>query len=165
MVIAQRDFQEKEYDTPKAIFQKAGFEVVTAAEEKGVAKNKMGGETKVDISLNDVNVRDFEAIVFVGGPGAEAYFEHEKVLNLVKEVNQEGRLIAAICIAPTILANAGILNGKNATAFVTEEDSLRRGGANFTAAPVEADGNIITANGPEAAEVFGKKIVELLQQT
>lgn len=162
LIIAQQNFQEKEYEIPKSIFQKAGFEVLTAAGEKGVATDKTGKETPVDLSLDEVNVRDFSCIIFVGGPGATVYFEHEKAFALVKEAEQEGRIIGAICIAPTILANAGILKGKKATAFVTEEDSLRRGGANFTAAPVEQDGKIITADGPGSAEIFAKTILQVL---
>lgn len=162
MIIAQQDFRDEEYEVPKGIFEKAGFEVITVAEKKGIAKGKLGAEAKVDFSFNEVNIRDYEAIVFVGGPGATVYFEHEQILNLVKEAEEEGKVIGAICIAPSILANAGILKGKKATAFVTEEDILRRNGAIFTAAPVEIDGKIITADGPQSAEVFGQAIVQVL---
>lgn len=162
MVVAQQNFRDEEYEVPKGIFEKAGFEVLTAAEKKGVAKGKLGAEAKVDLSFNEINIRDYEAIVFVGGPGATVYFEHEQILNLVKEAEEEGKVISAICIAPSILANAGILKGKKATAFVTEEDILRRNGAIFTAAPIEIDGKIITGSGPESAEAFGQAILQVL---
>ena len=73
------------------------------------------------------------------------------------------KIIAAICIAPVTLANAGILNGKKATVFPSGKNDLIRNGAKYTGDSVTVDGNIITANGPMAAEAFGKKIVEMLK--
>ncbi len=74
MVMAQNGFRDEEYEVPKSLFEKAGFEVVTASSEKGIAKGKLGAEVKVDLSFDEVNIRDYEAIVFVGGPGATVYF-------------------------------------------------------------------------------------------
>ena len=77
--------------------------------------------------------------------------------------NKQNKIIAAICIAPVTLANAGILNGKKATVFPSGKNDLIRNGAKYTGDSVTVDGNIITANGPMAAEAFGKKIVEMLK--
>ncbi|GAJ17159.1 unnamed protein product, partial [marine sediment metagenome] len=69
---------------------------------------------------------------------------------------------SAICIAPVTLANAGILDKKKATVFRSEVKAIKRKGAIYTGKVVEVDGNIITAEGPQAAEEFGKTIINLL---
>jgi len=162
MVIAQRDFRDEEYLEPKKIFAEHDIKVVTASERKGECLGKLGAKVWAEVSLHEVNLHDYEAIVFVGGLGAKEFFADDEALNLVREANSEGKILAAICIAPSILANAGILDGKKVTAFETEESHLNEKGAIFTGNPVEVDGQIITANGPEAAEEFGLAIVKVL---
>jgi len=70
--------------------------------------------------------------------------------------------VGAICIAPGILARAGILKDKKATVFPSEIETLKREGAHYSALPVVIDGKIVTADGPEAAEGFGKALVKTL---
>lgn len=162
MVIAQQNFRDEEYEEPKEIFLKAGFEVKTVAERRGEALGKLGARAWADFPFAEANVHNFDAVVFVGGPGAAHYFHDDEALNLVKDFEREGKLLAAICIAPSILANAGVLQGKKATVFPSEKENLQAKGAIYTGKPVEADGNIITASGPEAAEEMAGKIVEML---
>ena len=71
-------------------------------------------------------------------------------------------MVAAICIAPSTLANAGLLEGKRVTSFASEKQNIESKGATYTGGMLEMDGKIITANGPQAARAFGKKIAELL---
>jgi len=70
--------------------------------------------------------------------------------------------VAAICISPVTLARAGILKNRRATVFPTEAEELKKEGAIYTGAPVEEDGRIITASGPEAAGEFGERIASVL---
>jgi putative intracellular protease/amidase len=71
-------------------------------------------------------------------------------------------VVGAICIAPTILARAGLLTDLDATAFPTERDELIRGGAHFVADPVVGAGRVFTANGPGSAELFGWRLAAAL---
>ena len=66
--------------------------------------------------------------------------------------------MAAICIAPVTLANAGLLKGRKATVYQSQTDALVRGGAHYTKAAVQVDGRIITADGPDSATRFGEAI-------
>ncbi len=73
-------------------------------------------------------------------------------------------MLGAICIAPSILARAGLLDGIRATAFPSQEADLRAHGAFWTPDAVAVDGRIVTANGPHSAEQFGESMVRLLDR-
>ncbi len=163
MVLAHDRYRDEEYEEPRKVFEEEGAEVMVASSALGEARGKLGGKAPVDILLDEVKVADYEAVVFVGGPGSDEYFHNPQALALVKETFKAGKVIAAICIAPATLANAGILKNKRVTAFPSVESDLKAGGANYTGNPVERDGRIITAAGPEAATEFGETIVAALQ--
>lgn len=163
MVIAPEGYQDIEYETPKEIFNQAGH-IVTTACSTITAKGSLGGQTDADLLLGDVDPENYEAVVFVGGPGSHDYFNYEPALNLVHKFFDAGKLTCAICAAPSIFANAGILNGITCTCFEEESDNLRINGAVYTGNPVEVDGIIITANGPAAAKEFAETINNKLNQ-
>ncbi len=160
-VIAPENFKDEEYFIPKKVLEENGVEVVTAS-LKSEATSVAGKKTKVDVLLDDATT-DYDMIAFIGGGGSSVYFDNTKAHALAKEFNEQGKIVAAICIAPSTLANAGILKGKNATVFPSEKDNLEQKGAAYTGDNVTVDGNIITSNGPHAAEEFGNKIVENLK--
>lgn len=162
MLIAQYDFRDEEYEIPKEVFEQAGFDVKTASEQRGEARGKLNIIVEADFAFCEININDYDVFVFVGGTGIAHYFHNEKLLTLARGGFEVGKIIAAICYAPTILANAGILQGKRATAHDDQRATLIQKGAQFTGISVEVDGNIITANGPKAAHEFAEKIVEML---
>lgn len=164
MVIAKDNFRDEELFHTKESIEEAGIKTTIASEEAGQCRGKLGATAEADLAISDANPNDYSAIVFVGGGGAAQYFDNQTSLNLAKEFKKEGKIIAAICIAPSILANADLLEGKKATSFSSEKENLEEKGAKFTGEPVTVDGKIVTANGPNAAKEFGKKIAELLQQ-
>lgn len=162
LVIAQRDFRDEELFHTKEELEKAGHKTIVASRRKGECTGMLGGKAKAEISLEEIKTSDFQGIVFVGGGGSAEYFNDAKALNLAKEFFKEEKLVCAICIAPSILANAGLLKEKKATCFSSEAGNLKAKGANYTGKPVETDGKIITADGPKSAREFGKKIVSML---
>jgi protease I len=163
MIIAQDGFRDEELLQPKEILENAGIEVKMASTTLMQAKGMLGAKVKPGILINDISVRDFDAIIFVGGIGASQYWEDPLAHKLAQEANNTGKIVAAICIAPVTLAKAGILKGKNATVWSSEAGQIKAGGANYTGRPVEKDGNIITASGPVAARQFGEELVRALK--
>lgn len=163
-VTAPQMFRDEEYVEPKAILENAGIEVKTASTVVGEIYGKIKIRAQSDMLVSAVNPDDFDAIVFIGGPGSSVYFKDEGVHKTAKKFYDSGKIVSAICIAPTILANAGLLKGKNATVFSDGEDALVRGGANYTAKDVEIDGRIITANGPQSAKKFAQALVDMIKQ-
>lgn len=167
MIIAFRDFQDQEYFVPKGVLERAGAEVKTASAEKGTAIGAGGGEAEIDLLVSEIKPADFDAVVFIGGSGAVKYLDNEDSYKIAKETVFQNKVLGAICIAPTILAKAGVLSGKKATVWSGRLDKspikiLEQNGAEYVAVPVAVDGKIITANGPGAAQEFGEKINEAL---
>lgn len=158
MVIAPEMFRDEEYEHPREVLERRGASITTASVEAGPSLGRFGLKATADIALRDASAEDYDAVVFVGGPGASVYFDDPAALELAKAMASAGKLVTAICIAPTILAHAGLLQGKRVTAFPSQEDEIRAHGALFTGNPVQSDGRIITANGPEAAYSFGETI-------
>lgn len=165
MVIAPDNFRDEEYFETRKVLESEGFSVETASKTMESAKGMLGGAAKPDLALSEADAGDYKAVVFVGGSGASVYFDDEEAKSLARDAFEKGKLVAAICIAPTILANAGILEGKKATVWKDQGliDNLESRGAEHTGEDVTVDGRVITASGPPAAEGFGKAIAEALK--
>ena len=161
-VVAPGDYRDEELDDSRQVLEAAGYSAVIASKGVSTAKGMLGGSVSVDLDVANVQVADYIAVVFIGGSGAEVYFDDATVQNIAKQAVEQGKVVGAICIAPSILANAGLLEGKQATAYSSEASSLSGHGATYTGKAVTTDGLIVTANGPEAAEAFGEALLALL---
>lgn len=166
MVIAHQNFRDEELLKPKAVFEKAGAKVTIASTATTPAKGMLGATQTPNMLINDVNVNNYDAVIFVGGGGSEAYYKNATALNIAKSAAAApNKILGAICIAPGILATAGVLRNKKATIWAGDNkyvNVLKTGGASYTGESVTKDGNIITANGPEAAQKFGEEIIRAL---
>ena len=163
MVVSPIDFRDAEYFEPRKILEAAGAEIKTASIQSGIAKGADGGETKIDLTVSDVNVADFDAVAFIGGPGMAEIVGDESLQILARKFYDAGKLTTAICVAPSILAKAGVLQGKKATSWPDVKEDLIKGGADYTGGAVMIDGKIITADGPASAKKFGERIAEALK--
>ena len=169
MIVAFRDFRDEEYFETKEVLEKASAEIVTVSDSLGKAIGKFGGEVDVDLSLENLRIEDFDAILFIGGPGALEHLDNEVSYKIVKEAFSQDKVLGAICVSPVILAKAGVLRGHKATVWSSITDkstvkTLEKYGAHYLPQAVVVDGKIVTANGPSAAKEFGLKIFELLKQ-
>jgi len=167
MIVAFKDFRDEEYFVPKEILENAGAEIKTASNKMGRAIGADGGDVEIDLLVENLNPTEFDAIVFTGGPGCLENLDNENSYRVVRETVSQNKVLASICISPTILAKAGILEGKKATVWSSPMDRepvriLKENGAIYQDKPVVVDGKIITGNGPGAAREFGETIVEVL---
>jgi protease I len=158
LIIAPENFRDEEYFHTKEELEKKGVDVKTASKTTDECRGMLGGIVIPDMALKDVIVDDYDSIAFVGGAGSSVYFDDPAVQLIAEEFIDKGKITAAICIAPSILANAGLLKGKNVTSFASQQENLLEKGAEWTGEPVTIDGQIITANGPKAARAFGQAI-------
>lgn len=163
MVIAPDQFRDEELQTPRDIFKQEGWQVDTVSTKAGEAKGMLGATENVQLTLDDVVAENYDAAVVVGGMGSvEHLWPNTQLHDTLKTVASKGKVVAAICLSGAVLANAGLLQGKKATVWEMPEslDALKAGGADYTGDPCTVDGNVVTANGPDAAEQFGNAVSE-----
>lgn len=165
-VIAKNGFRDEEYFIPREVLVAAEHVVVTASngEAGSVATGSRGGEAHIDVNIGDADIKKYDAVIYAGGPGALENLDNEQSHHIIRETVSARKLLGAICIAPTILAKAGVLRGKKATVWSTPNEregiaALQENGAEYIDAPVVKDGSIITASGPKAAQAFGEALV------
>ena len=158
MVIAPERFRDEELFDTQAELAQAGHQTVIASTHIGLCPGSRGGQIVAELALDQVHCGDYAAVVFVGGGGSKLLFDNADARRIVREMAQDGKLVAAICLAPVILANAGVLAGRQATVAGTQAAIIVAQGAHYTGPGVTVDENIITANGPKSSRQFGRSI-------
>jgi protease I len=162
LIVASQKFRDEELFVTKDALKNKGIAITVASTSTSTITGMLGGTTKPDKLISEVSAADFDAVVFIGGGGSQQYWNDATAHSLAKQAFQAGKIVAAICIAPVTLANAGLLNGKKVTAFDSVTIKLTARGAIYTGNSVEVDGKIITGRGPESAQEFGETIVKAL---
>ena len=165
MVIAHEKFRDEEYLIPAEAFSEAGIAFDVAADKPGSCIGMLGEKVEVSQSIKESDPTQYDGIVIVGGAGcAEFLWTDIDLRALVQTMYDDAKVVAAICLAPVVLAYAGILEGRQATVFKTRlsEKAFADKGVTFTDIPVVVDGRIITANGPLAASAFADEIIDAL---
>lgn len=162
LLIAPTNFRDEELFETKKVLEKCGLNVDVASLVKGPAKGMLGGTYNVELTVGEVNIYNYNAILVIGGSGAEIFFNNQDVISLIKESYASGRVVGAICIAPKVLLKAGIMSGRKGTIWSSMAHEFKKFGAIYTGRNVEVDGRIVTANGPWAARAFGEAVCKLL---
>ena len=155
-------FEEIEAISIIDILRRAGVEVtIVSITTYYVAKGAHNVKVDTDDIFENINFLSYDMLVLPGGmPGAENLNNHEGVREQLKAFATEGKEIAAICAAPMVLGDLGLLEGKNATCYPSFEPTLK--GANVSSDAVVVDGNITTGKGPGYAFEFALTLVEKL---
>lgn len=160
LALLAEGFEEIEAITPIDLLRRAGAEVLTAAVGDGMHVTGRSSITlHADTTLSQVPPGEFDCLLLPGGPGVKHLRADPRVRALVLQQHSAGRWLAAICAAPTVLHDAGLLENLRYTAHdsvATELRSIR------TAESVVVDRNIITSRGAGTALQFGLKVVEVL---
>ena len=168
LVVAQTGFQPKEYNNTRKEIEEAGITVKVASFEKGEAFDNNENKITVDYAIKDIKTNEWDAIVLIGGPGAAKQFiGNPEIHRVVMDANNDEKKVAAICISPLAVAETGLLKERKATMWNgdgKQAEKIASHGAIYDAGPVVMDTRFITANGPEAATEFGKKIVSALKE-
>ncbi len=159
MVVAPERFRDEELFVTREVLERAGHSTVVASTRAGQCPGSRGGGVEA-VDLADV--ARFDALVLVGGGGTRLLFDDARVHEMVHSAVRDERVVAAICLAPVILARAGVLVGKRATVAGTFAAELEQCGATYTGPGVTVDGLVVTANAPKASRAFGEAIAQLL---
>lgn len=150
--------EELEAVTLIDVLRRGGIDVVSAAiGDNRTVQGSRGVKLLADAMWPDLELDTFEAIVLPGGgKGTENLAADSRVIETVQAFDQAGKFVTAICAAPTVLAAAGILHGRRATCYPTCAQALGRA---YDNAPVIADGNVITSQGPGTAMLFALVLI------
>jgi len=163
VIIPPNNFNDMEFNAVVERLEEAGILVTIGCSSEENAVGMYGKSVKPDALLGMVDPLAYDAVVFIGGGGTLVYFDDNVAQSIAVCAAGAGKVVAAICVAPVILARAGVLNGKAATVFPMFTGELIEGGAEYTGENVTVDGKIITANGPDAAEEFANEILRALE--
>jgi protease I len=162
LVVAHHGYRDEELEAPRAALAAEGAEVVVVSSSLAPALGMRGGRCDPDRLYSAVKARDLDALVFVGGLGASEYFDDLTAHRLAQDALREGKLVGAICVAVSVLAEAGLLDGLTVAGHASRAAHLAARGARWTDEPVRANGPIVTARGPEDADAFARALVAAL---
>ena len=162
IVLAEKEYQELEFWYPFLRLKEAGAEVKIVGPEKKEYKGKYGYPVDVDASISEVSADQCDAVIIPGGWAPDFLRRDEHVLKLVSEVFRQGKVVAAICHAGSVLVSAGVLRGRRVTGFRSIKDDLVSAGAQYLDQEVVIDGNLITSRVPADLPAFCRAIVEAL---
>ena len=168
MILATNGFEQSELEKPKAALEEAGFETVVVSPEDGQINGwqdkDWGDAVKVDLTLDEAEAADFDALVLPGGQmNPDILRMEDKAVQLVKDFCASGKTVAAICHGPWLLAEAGVIEGKTVTSWPSIRTDLKNAGANVVDKEVATDGNLITSRNPDDIPAFNQAIIAALE--
>jgi len=169
LILATNGFEQSELERPLADLKAKGAEVhvVTPDGEdiKGWDEDNWGNTVKADKALADAKVGEYDAIVLPGGQiNPDILRVNKDAVALIKSFADTGKVIAAICHAPWLLIEAGIIEGRKATSYHSIATDLKNAGAHFEDSEVVVDKGIVTSRSPEDLDAFVAKIVEEIEE-
>ena len=169
MILATNGFEQSELMKPKAALDDAGYETVVVSPEDGSIKGwdqkDWGDSVPVDLTLEEAEAGDFDALLLPGGQmNPDILRMEDKAIQLVKDFDASGKPIAAICHAPWLLVEADIVDGKTVTSWPSVRTDLANAGANVVDQEVAQDGHLITSRNPDDIPAFSKALIAELEK-
>ncbi len=156
-------YQEMEVWYPYFRLKEAGAEVVAVGEKAGETyTSKLGYPVICDRSWDQVSAEEFDGVVVPGGYAPDLIRRFPAALRLVRELDAQGKLVAAICHGAWVLCSAGILKGRTATCFFAIKDDVVHAGANYQDAEVLVDRNLVTSRKPDDLPAFCRAAIAVL---
>lgn len=164
VILIEEMFNAFEFWYPYYRLKEAGAEVtVVGSGRTDIFNGKPGTEFKADVAADQVSADDFDGIVIPGGYAPDLMRRFPAMVDLVKQMFVDGKLVAAICHAGWMLASADVLKGKQATSFFAIKDDMVNAGAEWVDADVVVDGNLVTSRMPDDLPAFMKAIIAFLK--
>ena len=167
MILATDGFEQSELLKPKENLEKAGIETTVVSLKEGDIKGwdhkDWGKSVAVDMTVDEANADDFDALLLPGGQmNPDILRMSEEAIELIKDFDSAGKPIAAICHAPWLLVEANIVDGRTMTGWPSIRTDLMNAGADVVDREVVTDGNLITSRKPEDIPAFSKALIAKL---
>ena len=164
IILIEEMFNVFEFWYPYYRLKEEGVEVtVVGSGSAEVYTGKPGTQAKADVSADQVSAEEFDGIIIPGGYAPDMMRRYPAMINLVKDIFNANKPVAAICHAGWMLVSAGILSGKRATSFFAIKDDLINAGAQWVDQEVVVDGNLVTSRVPDDLPAFMKAVIKMLQ--
>lgn len=158
--------EELEAVTVIDLLRRAGVEVVTAGLDDRPVRASRGVTLIPDTTLDEALTQSYDMVVLPGGAkGADQLDRDARIRQLLLAMQRNNKVAAAICAAPKVLANAGLLRGKTATSYPGILDNMDLTDVTLSTDPVVQDGNVVTSRGPGTAMEFALTLVAILAGT
>lgn len=162
VIIPSANFRDEElFETLKAL-SNAGVQYIITSTRTGIITGMLRGQAEAGAQIGQLRVDDYDGIIIIGGSGAGELIYNNFVLNFIRQAVEKRKIIGATSNAPSILANAGVLNGVKVTALLSERIVIEQLGAVYTGIPVEEHMKIITCSGPAAAAPFARAVTDAI---
>jgi len=164
IILVERMFNDQEFWYPYYRLKEAGAEVVVVGSESADQySGKSGTQIKVDTNADEILSSQFDGIIIPGGYAPDHMRRYPAMVNLVKDLFEAGKVVAAICHAGWMLASADILEGRTVTSFFAIKDDLIHAGAHWVDEEVVVDGKLITSRKPDDLPAFMKAVIHNLR--
>jgi protease I len=168
-ILTENGFEEVELTSPKQALQETGAEVHIISPQKDKVKawdhDHWSIEVPVDVTINEADVEDYDALVLPGGViNPDKLRLNEKAVEFVKNFLQSGKPVAAICHGPQILIETGLLEGRTMTSYYSIKTDLVNAGADWVDREVVVDNGLVTSRTPKDLEAFNKKMIEEIRE-
>ena len=164
IILAENHYEDLELWYPKLRLIEEGAKVFVAGTGEKRYKGKNGYPLEVDGNIKDFKAKDFDAVIIPGGLAPDKLRRYKEVLDFLRDLNKDGKLIAAICHGPHVLISAGVVRNKNLTCVDAIKDDIVNAGANYFDKEVVVDGNIITSRTPHDLPAFSREIIKALSK-
>ncbi|GAA0667950.1 protease I [Sphingomonas insulae] len=170
LMIATDGFEQDELFKPRQALLDAGAKVTLASIKtdpiQGVINDSEKGQSITpDLTLDDVDTDDFDALVLPGGVGNPDKMRlQERAVEIVTEFMGDDKIVAAICHAPWLLVEADVVDGRRMTSWPSVRTDLENAGADVVDEEVVVDGNLITSRKPDDIPAFNTAIIEALEE-
>jgi protease I len=168
-VIALDGFEESELVEPKKALEKAGATVDVLSEKKGEIQgykhHEKTGKVKVDRTLDEVYIDEYDALMLPGGAlNADSARSLPRIREFIFEMDRARKPIAAICHAPWELISAEVVTGRKLTSWPSIQDDIRNAGGHWVDEECVVDQNLVTSRGPKDLPVFNREMVAMFSK-
>ena len=162
LILVGPEYEDLELWYPRLRLEEAGFEVKVAGLGEREYRGRHGYPCAPDGAVKDFSAAALSGIVVPGGWAPDKLRRDREVLELVREVHRQGKMVAAICHGPWVLISAGIVRGRRLTSTAAIRDDLLNAGAEWVDAPSAVDGNLVSARVPRDLPAFAKAMLGVL---
>lgn len=161
-VLLENFYEDQELWYPVLRMREAGAQVTLVAPRIDTYKSKYGYPAEADVSVEECEGDDFDAVIIPGGYAPDHMRRSRAMVEFVRRAAESGKVVAAICHGPWMLASAGVIRGKRVTGFASIQDDLVNAGAEYSDCKVVRDANLITSRMPSDLPDFCREIIEAL---